>query len=204
VRALAFVSIAALLILTYGAAAAGNRDDWRVYSLAGDDVRFYSVPSIVRSPENETNAKAGTIRVWTQTISGQALATAMTTKGKVGTPFADTIVSRTKALYVPPYFSVEALTVDADETVKHALVFSLEEAANQQMAPASHEILFELDCGNGRQRILQSISSAAKGNAPNLNTVASDWVYVSPHSIGEDLQTLVCDKKLTAPDNTPK
>jgi hypothetical protein len=114
-----------------------------------------------------------------------------------------TATARASAHYMPPFFTVFSLPADQDRAVLRAGVIVYEEAANQGLVPAEVAILWELDCENGRQRVLESISFATHGEAPNVDTVPSSWSYFAPHSMGEDMQTLLCDKKLTAPDNTP-
>ena len=114
-----------------------------------------------------------------------------------------TATARASAHYMPPFFTVFSLPGDQDRAVLRAGVIVYEEAANQGLVRAEVAILWELDCENGRQRVLESISFATHGKAPNVDTVPSSWSYFAPHSMGEDMQTLLCDKKLTAPDNTP-
>jgi hypothetical protein len=192
-----------LLAFTAGAPpvnAAGSESDWRLYAFSRSGVvEFYSVPSVVRSPENETNSKRGTVKVWTEDLSLKALDNIRWDKQVV-----DLVSRRVVAYYLPPYFKSNAPPTD-DEEFKFQLprIIAFEELANRDKAPVKSVSLVELDCTNARLRILEAIDYRPGRVTKSVATRPSDWFYVPPHSVWGSLQTLVCDKESTAPDNTP-
>jgi hypothetical protein len=166
-------------------------------------VKFYSVPSVVRSPENEANPKQGTVRVWTEDIPFQSLDQALGTLS-ADSPIMELVTARLAGKYVPPYSLVNKVPADSREASTQAIqTVSYEELANRNMALVKAQALIELDCAQGRQRFLEAIEFGPGKTQTSLLTEPSAWAYVPLHSIGQSLQKLICDKRLTAPDNTP-
>jgi hypothetical protein len=165
--------------------------DWRVYGTFEKDGKvyatMYSVPDIVRSPN-------GLARVWTQasSITTKDMDDALKDK-----QFLKTVAGRVKAQYMPPISSVEKINSDQ---VMHMIV--LEEVANERKVYPTVVILEEIDCKNLRSRFL-SMRTYEKGTPKRFTDDPGAWSYIQPQSNDKNLATLVCDPRLTAPDNTP-
>jgi hypothetical protein len=191
-------SAVATITTTYAAALAsggapdtGSVADWRVYGNFEKDGKIYatmySVPDIVRSP-------AGFVRVWTQasSITSDDMDEAMKDK-----EFLKIVAGRVKARYMPPVNSVEKINSDQ---VLHMIV--LEEVANERKVYPTMVILTEINCKDLRDRFL-SIRMFEKGSLTSDTDKPGEWSYIQPQSNDRNLATLVCDARLTAPDNTP-
>lgn len=165
--------------------------DWRVYGSFKKDGKvyatMYSVPDIVRSPD-------GIVRVWTQ---GSSITTADMDEAIKDKQFLKTVADRIKAHYVPPVNSVEKINSDQ---VMHMIV--LEEVANERKVYPTMVILEEIDCKNLRSRYL-SIRMYKNGTPTSTTDQPGAWSYIQPQSNDRSLATLVCDPRLTAPNNMP-
>jgi hypothetical protein len=200
----------AVLLLAVAAAqtsarASDSDSDWRLYAyLPSGMVKFYSVPSVVRSPENEAAPKRGTVKVWTEDLPFNALdrAAELMLKDK---EVMDLVAGRVAAYYLPPYFEINALPTGRQEVISQVgQVASFEVAANGDKVPPKNVALIEIDCAEAKQRILNALTYGGPQHvAKYLVSQPTPWIYTPPHSVGETLQKLVCDKSWTAPDNTP-
>ena len=165
--------------------------DWRVFGNFDKDGKvyaaMYSVPDIVREPN-------GMVRVWTQ---GSSITTEDMDEAMKDKQFVKIVAGRLKAGYMPPVNSVEKIS---SEQALHMTV--LEEVANERKVYPTMVILTEIDCKNLRSRFL-SIRMYKKGNLTSTTDQAGEWTYIAPQSNDRSLATLVCDPRLTAPDNTP-
>jgi hypothetical protein len=165
--------------------------DWRVYGNFEKDGKvyatMYSVPDIVRSPD-------GMVRVWTEASS---ITNADMDRAMMDNQFVETVAGRVRAHYMPPVNSVEK--IDSTQ-VMHMIV--LEEVANERKVYPAMVILEQIDCKNLRSRYL-SIRMYEKGTLASTTDQPGEWSYIGPQSNDRNLATLVCDPRLTAPDNTP-
>jgi hypothetical protein len=164
--------------------------DWRVYGNFEKDGKvyatMYSVPDIVRSPN-------GMVRVWTQASSITSADMDEAVKDK---QFVKIVAGRIKAHYIPPVNSVEKINSDQ---VMHMIV--LEEVANERKVYPTVVTLEEVDCKNLRSRFL-SMRMYKKGTPTSTTDQAGAWSYTQPQSNDGNLATLVCDPRLTSPDNS--
>jgi hypothetical protein len=184
--------MAAFLILpVVYAQDAGRGADWRVYGTFEKDGKvyatLYSVSDIARMPD-------GFVRVWTEASS---VTTADMDEALKDKDFLKITAARIKAHYIPPVNYVEKL--DSDQ-IMHMIV--LEEVANETKVYPTIVMLEQIDCKALRDRYL-SIRMYEKGTPTSVTDQPGKWSYIQPQSNDKNLATLVCDPRLTAPDNTP-
>lgn len=205
----AAASIAAALVLgafAVGASpihAAASDPDWRVFGFTDEHVLLYSVPDIVREPDN-------LVRVWSEQLNSKAVGRVVNrATGKGGNVrFMAAVIGRVARYYEPPLM-LAGLDKSCNSSKRKdclaeraADITSMEEVANESLVPRDGLVLYELDCREKRARVL-SVIVYQKHGSPESSSRPMDWEYVPPETNLDWLLTIVCDPSVAAVDNTP-
>lgn len=102
--------------------------------------------------------------------------------------------------YVPEFHQLEAIRAQysSAETFRDAVVeiSSYEVVANERDSSVKSKLYFELDCSEGRSKVLEMISYDAKGNILNRRGSAQTrYQFIPPDSNGEWQSRLICSKR---------
>ena len=158
-------------ILLYGSA---SSSEWKVFSFAtneSDNILLFYDPSSVKQTENDFI----TVRV-------KSMDAALLLGAEISNEGLARIDAKLKSGYIPP------ITMLTSTSVKGGLI--LEEQANNAGVPAINQLVWEIDCTKGVERILSAAKMA--DNEQASYEVFPDWERVPPGSVGNNLMRLLC------------
>jgi hypothetical protein len=167
--------LAASVVISTSALAA----DWRVVGSVSnlDGLLLYSA--------SDVDHRGGYVRVWTEVLSAKDVASFDLSAH----PEAEqNFMARLKGGYRPP-FSV-AHQHNAQDMLQVALA---EEVADEKASPILIRALYELDCAEGKGRIL-SFDSFPKEKPPEHIRTPQQWEFIPPDTPLADLKSWVCKK----------